>query len=188
MPPRKVKVVSMGASAEEETTTIPTSTVIEFDGDLDAKEAPTQETEAPEPQAPTESKDFLDSEEIDRMIEETKQTKKSSEKATCYECGKTMSLKSLKYSHSKICKGLQPGDIQIVETPEPEPEPEPEPIKVKKPRAKPVPKPKPEPAEEKVKEATKPKAIKTTDPIAELRAERQQLRQVRISLLASQAF
>jgi hypothetical protein len=175
----------MGTPPEEETATLPTSTVIEFDGDLDAKEQPIQEAEAPKAEEePPESKDFLDDEEIDRIIGESKKAKKSSDKATCYTCGKTMSAKSLKYSHSKVCKGLQPGDIQKVE--EPEPEPEPEPIKVKKPRAKP--KPKPEPAEEKVNEPTKPKDVKTKDPIAELRAERQQLRQVKISMLASQAF
>ena len=140
MPPRKVKVVNMGTqeTQEEEVATLPTSAIIEFDGDLEAQEAPPQVAEeTPEP--PT-VKEFLDTEEIDRIIDENKKAKKSVEKAECIHCGRTMSAKSLKYSHSKTCKGLQPEDIQAIPEPEPEkapePEPEPEPIKMKKPRAK----------------------------------------------------
>ena len=65
----------------------------------------------------------------------------------------------------------------------PPPSPEPEPIKPKKPRAKAAPKePKPE---VKVEE---PRAETATELLVENREQRRQLRQVRISMLASQAF
>ena len=232
MPPRKVKVVNMGTqeTQEEEVATLPTSAIIEFDGDLEAQEAPPQVAEeTPEP--PT-VKEFLDTEEIDRIIDENKKAKKSVEKAECIHCGRTMSAKSLKYSHSKTCKGLQPEDIQAIPEPEPEkapePEPEPEPIKMKKPRAKRVifPKTPKEQDEEKVIEPIVIKTKARTKSVAKIpppeveyssndsldvnvggrskervtsaemleqhlkaqRDQRRQRRQVRISMLASQAF
>ena len=77
MPPRKVKVVNMGTqeTQEEEVATLPTSAIIEFDGDLEAQEAPPQVAqETPEP--PT-VKEFLDTEEIDRIIDENKRQRRA---------------------------------------------------------------------------------------------------------------
>ena len=215
MPPRKVKVVSMGTPAEE-----PTKSTMVILNDVEEvvedkpREPPSTPLPPPPPEQPDavaepeEEKPFIDNEEIDNMLKEVRENRdalimagivvqkhrdeQAANKEECIHCGKTMSKKSLKYSHSKTCKGLQPGDIQAITTPDPEespvvePEPVPEPIKPKKPRAK------------SALKATKPE-VKVEEPVAcraktaaellvEQREQRRQLRQVRISMLASQAF
>ena len=194
MPPRKVKVVSMGV---EPTTEPLTSTmVILNDEEIDvAVSEPIQKDEEEE------EKPLLDNDEIDAMLEEVRNNKdalimagvktlKAQDKRTeCLHCGKLLSKKSLKYSHAKTCKGLQPEDIQQVEeAPEPEPEPEPEPIKPKRSRAKkeravatPI-------QTIRAEEPDLPKTKTAAEMLIDHRDQRRQLRQVRISMLASQAF
>lgn len=200
MPPRKVKVVSMGAPIIEND---PGSTMVVLNDveDVVEEERPEPPVESPPaPEAEAESKPLIDSEEIDDMIKEIRGTKdafmmaalavkkKQDEKEECIHCGKTLSKKSLKYSHAKTCKGLQPGDIQAIpelnpeDSPEPPPPP-PEPVKLKKPRAKPAPKP-----EVKVEEPVVHRAKTAAEILVEQREQRRELRHARISLLASQAF
>ena len=198
MPPRKVKVVSMGN--EEPTTS--TMVILNDVEEVERPEPPsTPPPPSPEPEmvAEQEEKPFIDSEEIDNMLKEVRENKdalimagimvqkhrdeQAANKEECIHCGKVMSKKSLKYSHSKTCKGLQPGDIQAI--PIPEPEPEPEPIKPKKPRTKSALK---ATKEIKVEEPITHQAKTPAELLVEHREQRRQLRQVRISLLASQAF
>jgi len=203
MPPRKVKVVSMGAPSEEPSRS--TLVVLNDVEEVVEEEHPEPPVEAPppSPEVEAESKPLIDSDEIDDMINEVRGTKdafmmaalmvkkKQDEREECIHCGKTLSKKSLKYSHAKTCKGLQPGDIQVIpelnpeDSPEPPPPP-PEPVKMKKPRAKAAPKEaKPE---VKVEEPVAYRAKTAAEILVEQREQRRELRHARISLLASQAF
>ena len=158
----------------------PTSTLVILDDneDITPPETVASSVEAVE-------KPLLDTEEIDQMIKEMQTTqKKQPEQEECINCGKTMSKKSLKYSHIKNCKG------RAIVIPEPVPEPvipEPEPVVVrpKTKRAPAKPKVKPEPT---VVEPITEKAKVVNDALLTQSQTRQQQRQVRISLLTSHAF
>ena len=209
MPPRKVKVVSMGLEPTQTETEPTKSTLVVLNDEEEIEQRPDPPASPPpppphtEPETELEENPLLDSEEIDNMLNEVRKNKdalimagvmtmknqdETANKEECIHCGKVLSKKSLKYSHAKTCKGLQPEDIQAIPEPEPEPEPEPvpEPIKPKKPRAKAAPKaPKPE---VKVEEPVAFRAKTAAEMLVEQREQRRQLRQVRISMLASQAF
>ena len=115
MPPRKVKVVSMGIEHEPATSTV---VVLNDNEDLTPPETVASTIEPPD-------KPLLDTEEIDQMIQDIKKSQKTEQQEECIHCGKTMSKKSLKYSHSKNCKGLPPPEVVPV-IPEPViPEPAP---------------------------------------------------------------
>ena len=74
------------------------------------------------------------------VFEEPAQTtKKKQTVITCKKCGKTMLMKTFKYSHSKVCKPSTPEPPPPPPTPEPTPPPTPEP-KAKAKRAPPKPK------------------------------------------------
>ena len=185
MPPRKVKIVSMGPADEEP----PKSTLVVLNDEEDIEPPPTIKT-PPQSESEPDEKPLLDSEEIDAILKEVRfepKATKTDDKEECIQCGKLLSKKSLKYSHTKTCKGLQPEDIQRIDTPDPEeappPPPEPEPVKIKKPRAKRAPAPVPEPEEPIVQ-----KAKTAADMLRDQREERRSMRQARISMLASQAL
>ena len=108
MPPRKVKVVSMGIEHEPATSTV---VVLNDNEDLTSPETVSSAIEPPD-------KPLLDTEEIDQMIQDIKKSQKTEQQEECIHCGKTMSKKSLKYSHSKNCKGLPPPEVVPV-IPEP---------------------------------------------------------------------
>jgi hypothetical protein len=204
MPPRKVKVVSMGTELVQTIEQSPTVILNEHE---EVEEQPHPDPPAsPPPQQPQpdqatdlEDNPLLDTEEIDTMLEEVKRTKeafmmasimtkkqqdeKADDKEECINCGKVLSKKSLKYSHSKTCKGLQPIDIPTEAPPEPEPI-IPEPVKPKRTRTKAA----PQKPEVKVEPPPIIKAKTAAEMLTEQREQRRQLRQTRISLLASQAF
>ena len=166
MPPRKVKIVSMGKEYEPPTSTL---VILDDNEDITPPETVASSVEAVE-------KPLLDTEEIDQMIKEMQTTqKKQPEQEECINCGKTMSKKSLKYSHIKNCKGRA---IVI-------PEPVPEVVRPKTKRAPAKPKVKPEPT---VVEPITEKAKVVNDALLTQSQTRQQQRQVRISLLTSHAF
>ena len=173
MPPRKVKIVSMGKEYEPPTSTL---VVLDDNEDITPPETVASSVEAVE-------KPLLDTEEIDQMLNEIQKAQKTQpEQEECINCGKTMSKKSLKYSHIKNCKGRA---IVIPEPVVPEPVPEPEVVRPKTKRAPAKPKVKPEPV---VVEPITEKAKVVNDALLTQSQTRQQQRQVRISLLTSQAF
>ena len=176
MPPRKVKIVSMGKEYEPATSTL---VVLDDNEDITPPETVASSVEAVE-------KPLLDTEEIDQMLKEIQTKQKTQpEQEECVNCGKTMSKKSLKYSHLKNCKGRA---IVIPEPVIPEPViPEPEPVVVrpKTKRAPAKPKVKPEPT---VVEPITEKAKVVNDQLLTQSQTRQQQRQTRISLLTSHAF
>ena len=170
MPPRKVKIVSMGKEYEPPTSTL---VILDDNEDITPPETVASSTEAVE-------KPLLDTEEIDQMLNEMqKEQKKQPEQEECINCGKTMSKKSLKYSHIKNCKG------RAIVIPEPVPEPVPEVVRPKTKRAPAKPKAKPEST---VVEPITEKAKVVNDALLTQSQTRQQQRQVRISLLTSHAF
>ena len=175
MPPRKVKIVSMGKEYEPPTSTL---VILDDNEDITPPETVASSVEAVE-------KPLLDTEEIDQMLNEMqKELKKQPEQEECINCGKTMSKKSLKYSHIKNCKGR----AIVIPEPVPEPvitEPEPEVVRPKTKRAPAKPKVKPEPT---VVEPITEKAKVVNDALLTQSQTRQQQRQVRISLLTSHAF
>ena len=74
------------------------------------------------------------------VVEESKPApKKEQTMITCDKCGKSMLMKTFKYSHSKVCKPSTPEPPPPPPTPEPTPPPTPEP-KAKVKRAPPKPK------------------------------------------------
>ena len=90
--------------------------------------------EEPQEEHPETSND-IDSEDLDTLVKqytkERKQKKKAVEvKSECDHCGKSMSAKSLKYSHVKNCKSNP-----INQPPPPRP-PSPEPAPIAKPKSK----------------------------------------------------
>ena len=174
MPPRKVKIISMGKEYEPPTSTL---VILDDNEDITPPETVASSTEAVE-------KPLLDTEEIDQMLNEMqKEQKKQPEQEECINCGKTMSKKSLKYSHIKNCKG------RAIVIPEPVPESVPEPVpEVVRPKTKRAPaKPKAKP-ESTVVEPITEKAKVVNDALLTQSQTRQQQRQVRISLLTSHAF
>ena len=99
MPPRKVKIVSMGKEYEPPTSTL---VILDDNEDITPPETVASSVEAVE-------KPLLDTEEIDQIIKEMQTTQKTQpEQEECINCGKTMSKKSSKYSHTKNCKGRAP--------------------------------------------------------------------------------
>jgi hypothetical protein len=174
MPPRKVKIVSMGKEYEPPTSTL---VILDDNEDITPPETVASSTEAVE-------KPLLDTEEIDQMLNEMqKEQKKQPEQEECINCGKTMSKKSLKYSHIKNCKGRA---IVIPEPVIPEPVvPEPVVVRPKTKRAPAKPKAKPEST---VVEPITEKAKVVNDALLTQSQTRHELRKARISLLTSQAF
>jgi len=112
-------------------------------------EQPTEQPAEPpstkaEPQ--TENED-IDTDEMEQFLKsEVKrrraEKKLTEEKSVCPDCNKSMSSKSLKYSHAKNCKAKQPPAPEPTPEP-PKPEPTPEPTQQPKPKRKANPKPKP---------------------------------------------
>ena len=90
--------------------------------------------------------------------------KKGDEKATCAFCSKTMSVKALRYSHDKNCKGKTPAPAVRSKSPERPTEPCP-----------------------KVEEPQTPRQATETRP-AKAKLTRAEVRQQRLNSLVSQAF
>ena len=176
MPPRKVKIVSMGKEYEPATSTL---VVLDDNEDITPPETVASSVEAVE-------KPLLDTEEIDQMLKDMQTTQKTQpEQEECINCGKTMYKKSMNYSHIKKCKGRAPA---IPEPVIPEPvvqEPEPVVVRPKTKRAPAKPKAKPEST---VVEPITEKAKVVNDALLTQSQTRQQQRQVIISLLTSHAF
>jgi hypothetical protein len=84
---------------------------------------------------------------IQEISDEVKEVKPKSKKepptGTCEHCGKTMLMKTLKYSHKKLCQ----------------PPPPPTPIIEEKPKAKAKPRAKPKPREEDIQPPQPPKKV-----------------------------
>ena len=124
----KVKVVPVEQEAPVET---PQPEVEEESSEPEVKSAPEVKQESLAIEAP--------------VVEESKPApKKEQTMITCDKCGKSMLMKTFKYSHSKVCKPS---------TPEPPPPPPPTP--------EPTPPPTPEPKAKVKRAPPKPKAEKT---------------------------
>ena len=124
----KVKVVPVEQEALVET---PQPEVEEESSEPEVKSAPEVKQESLAIEAP--------------VVEESKPApKKEQTMITCDKCGKSMLMKTFKYSHSKVCKPS---------TPEPPPPPPPTP--------EPTPPPTPEPKAKAKRAPPKPKAEKT---------------------------
>ena len=124
----KVKVVPVEQEAPVET---PQPEVEEESSEPEVKSAPEVKQESLAIEAP--------------VVEESKPApKKEQTMITCEKCGKSMLMKTFKYSHSKVCKPS---------TPEPPPPPPPTP--------EPTPPPTPEPKAKAKRAPPKPKAEKT---------------------------
>ncbi len=129
MPSRSIKVVNMHEEQPETKEEEPLQ---------QQEEQPYEEEQVQEAQEEhLETSNDIDSEDLDNLVKqytkERKQKKKADEvKSECQHCGKSMSAKSLKYSHVKNCKS---NPINQPPPPRP-PSPEPEPIKKAKTRVK----------------------------------------------------
>ena len=114
---------------------------------------PEQPAEPPSTKAePQTENEDIDTDEMEQFLKsEVKrrraEKKLTEEKAACPDCNKSMSSKSLKYSHAKNCKAKQ------------QPEPTPEPPKPEPPKPEPTPTPTPQP-KPKRKANPKPKPVK----------------------------
>ena len=188
MPPRSIKVVNMHEeqpeSKEEETM-------------QQQEEQPYEEEVVEEPQEEhPETSNDIDSEDLDNLVKqytkERKQKKKAVEvKSECQHCGKSMSAKSLKYSHVKNCKSNPINQPPPPRPPSPEPEPK---SKVRPPR-KTISKKKPDDVqvqyeiqEAPAKEAQQPFTTSYLKLVELQRSARTQQKQQRMRSLASQAF
>ena len=192
--PRSVKVVNLNEQPiepqkEEE--------VIEQPEESELNEEEKEASQTHEDQYETKSDD-LNSEDLDNLVKEyTKkrnQKKKQTEpKSECQHCGKTMSSKSLKYSHQKSCKS-DPKNKPLPPPPPPSPPQSPKPktrpprktiSKQKKMEQESIPHEIQTPEVEDVKEPLTTSYIK----LMELqRSAKAQQKQQRMKNLASQAF
>ena len=193
MPPRAIKVVNMHEEQPESKEEEP----------VQQQEAQPYEEEAveePQEEHPETSND-IDSEDLDNLVKqytkERKQKKKAVEvKSECQHCGKSMSAKSLKYSHVKNCKSNPINQPPPPRPPSPEPEPKAKPKSKVRPPRKTINKKKPSSDTEVQFEIQEPTAKEVEQPfttnylkLVELqKSARTQQKQQRMKSLASQAF
>ena len=109
---------------------------------------PEQPAEPPSTKAePQTENEDIDTDEMEQFLKsEVKrreaENKLTEEKSVCPDCNKSMSSKSLKYSHAKNCKAKQPPAPEPPKPEPPKPEPTHEPTPQPKPKRKANPKPK----------------------------------------------
>jgi hypothetical protein len=126
---------------------------------------PIIEETIPEPEVEVPKVEEPKVEEPEPKVEEEVALKKGDAKATCAFCNKLMSVKALRYSHDKNCKGKRPEEIQP-----------------KKPEVLPPPAPKTE-------EPPTPRHSPTFEEIkARAKITRAEIRQRKLNNLVSQAF
>ena len=209
--PRKVKVISLkpvdssaiSLSQEDDSTVVHLADEVERTIEPVSPPAPPP-TPEPVSEVVEDPASEADSGELEALVEEAykEQRKKrlAKDQQQCQYCNKKMSSKALKYSHDKICKSHpenQPKPVEVpvvVVPPPPEAAVEAE-VPVKPKRKPPVRKPKatlevPSPPATTGDTLQVPEPTRQTieDFIEQNRTQRQQLRQMRINSLRSQAF
>lgn len=194
--PRKIKVISVSPVND-----IPSLSVSQADDATIVKLADEVERTIPPPETQLEDPSSdASSGELEALVEQAykEQRKKRlvKDQQECQYCNKKMTSKALKYSHDKVCKSHpdnQPKPIEIA------PPPPPEPIEPKPKRKPPVRKPKetapPTQSIPPIEPIPPMEPIPPTQPrqsledfIEQNKTQRQQLRQMRIDTLRSQAF
>ena len=140
-----------------------------------AIEAPEQEEEQEPPSPPVSVKE---------EVEEDKPKGKKDDKITCEKCGKTMLMKTFKYSHQKLCPPKDPPPSPVIE------EVQPVEVKPKRKAAKPK---ETKPVEEVKPEPEKPAwdgtvSFSPMDAYRAARDQRIQVKQQRVKSLIAQAL
>jgi hypothetical protein len=212
--PRKVKVISLkpanssaiSLSQEDDSTVVRLADEVERTIEpVSPPTPPTPPTPEPVSEVVEDPASEADSGELEALVEEAykEQRKKrlAKDQQQCQHCNKKMSSKALKYSHDKFCKSHpenqpKPVEVPVVVVPPPPPEVVVEAdIPVKPKRKPPVRKPKatlevPPPQATTGETLQVPEPMRQTieDFIEQNRTQRQQLRQMRINSLRSQAF
>jgi hypothetical protein len=122
---RKIKVVDVYSQEDEqeqepETERVEEETPLELKNEVIAEEEEEEEEQEPEPPKSRKKKQVI----------ETPTTEKTVQQVQCSSCGKSMTAKSLRYSHAKYC-------TERSQEPEPAPKIEPKKAPVKRSKAKP---------------------------------------------------
>ena len=136
--PRSVKVVKLNEQQPEMKEEVETTTKHDESEQCEQVDEINQvQSETPPEQYETKDDD-LNSDDLDHLVKEyTKQRnqkkKETEPKSDCQHCGKSMSLKSLKYSHQKSCKSDPRNQPPPPQPSPPSPPPNPKP-KIKPPR------------------------------------------------------